>query len=105
LSGLYRLEPLRHTTIADALNLSDAETESLSPANLAVSCPAPALIAVGGGESDEFFRQADDLVESWSDQGLVLEKYVEPGADHFDIVARLADPGSELFQRVSAWLS
>lgn len=105
LSGLYRLEPLRHTTIADALNLSDAETERLSPVNLTVSYPAPTLIAVGGSESAEFFHQVDDLIESWSDGSLVLEKYVEPGADHFDIVASLADPASELFRRVSAWLS
>ncbi|MDH3387409.1 MAG: alpha/beta hydrolase [Gammaproteobacteria bacterium] len=105
LSGLYRLEPLRHTTIADALNLGDAETGRLSPCNLAVAYPSPTLIAVGGAESGAFFSQADDLIESWSDAGLVMAKYIEPGADHFDIVARLTDPESEMFQRAVAWLS
>ncbi|MDH3220688.1 MAG: alpha/beta hydrolase [Gammaproteobacteria bacterium] len=105
LSGLYRLEPLRHTTIADALNLDDAETARLSPCNLAVAYPAPMLIAVGGAESEAFFRQADDLIGSWSGDGLLMEKYIEPGADHFDIVDRLANPESEIFQHSVAWLS
>ena len=104
LSGLYRLKPLLPTTISDVLNMTAAEVEELSPVNLTAINQAPIMLVVGGGETGEFFIQADSLIESWSRPGLLIDKYIEPGVDHFDLVNRLADPASELFRRVIAWL-
>ena len=104
ISGLYRLEPLLPTTISEALSLSAAEIERLSPVNLPARADAPVLVVVGGGESAEFFSQADSLIEAWSRPGLVLEKHIDPQADHFDVVLHLGDPDSELFARVGGWL-
>ena len=65
---------------------------------------APVLAVVGGGETAEFFRQADELAAAWSTSATTVERYDEPEVDHFDLVERLADPDSELFRRVCAWL-
>lgn len=104
LSGLYRLDPLLPTTISNALDLSSEEVRDLSPVNLAPAVDAPLLIVVGGGETPEFFSQADSLIESWSRNERLTEIYVEPAVDHFDLVVRLGDPESELFRRVIGWL-
>ena len=99
-----RIEPLLSTTISHELNLTPAEIEELSPANLASKGNAPMLIVVGGGETAEFFVQADSLVAAWSRPGLAIERHDDPGADHFDIVVNLGDPQSDLFRKMSDWL-
>ncbi len=104
ISGLYRLEPLLATTISHALNLTPAEIEKLSPANLAARADAPLLIVVGGGETAEFFAQADALFSAWARSQPAIERHDDPGADHFDVVVNLGDPSSELFRRVLGWL-
>lgn len=104
LSGLYQLEPLLHTTISDALHLSAEEVRQLSPCYLKPTTDAPVLVIVGGAETPEFFRQSDELVEHWSETGQHMEKFVETGVDHFDLVDRLASADSEIFRRVSGWL-
>ncbi len=104
ISGLYRLEPLLATSISDVLELTAEDTGRLSPVKLAPAGAAPLLVVVGGAETPAFFGQADDLVEAWSDSGVAIERYDEPGVDHFDVVSRLASADSELFRRVRAWL-
>lgn len=104
LSGLYLLEPLLHTTIADALHLTTDEVRQLSPCYSEPTTDAPVLAIVGGDESDEFFRQTDELIGKWSRPGLQTGKFVEPDVDHFDLVERLATADSEIYQRVMAWL-
>ena len=104
LSGLYQLEPLRHTTIDDALHLTDSEVRKRSPPLLTPSSDAPVLAVLGGAETPEFFRQTDELVESWTNTGVTIEKFVEPAVDHFDLVDRLANPDSGLFRRIRDWL-
>ena len=104
ISGLYRLEPLLATTISHALALTPTEVNELSPANLAPRANAPLLIVVGGGETAEFFAQADSLLSAWSRPDLSIQRHDDPGADHFDVVVNLADPEAELFHRVLDWL-
>lgn len=104
ISGLYLLQPLLPTTISEALHLTDEETIALSPALLQATHKAPLLTIVGGAETLEFFRQADSLTEAWSRPGFIIDKHIEPDADHFDVVARLVSSESEIFQRIVAWL-
>ena len=105
ISGLYLLQPLRQTSIGAALNLDDAETGALSPALLAPAHPAPMLCIVGGAETREFFRQQDSLIDAWTRPRMVIERQVEAGADHFDVVARMQSADCEIFERIIAWLS
>lgn len=104
ISGLYLLQPLLPTTISEALHLTDEEIIELSPALLQAAHTAPLLTIVGGAETPEFFRQSDSLTEAWSRPGSIIDKHIEPDADHFDVVARLASTESEIFQRIVAWL-
>ncbi len=104
LSGLFRLEPLLPTTISEALHLTEAEVVELSPVFAPAPDATPTLVVVGGNESEQFFVQANELVATWSNDKLRVERYDEPGVDHFDLVYRFADPDSELFNRVRAWL-
>lgn len=104
MSGLYQLEPLLHTTISDALQLGADEAQRLSPGFSRPTSSAPVLAIVGGAETPEFFRQTDELVERWSETGQQMEKFVETGVDHFDLVNRLAAADSEVFKRIIDWL-
>lgn len=104
ISGLYELGPLRRTSINDAVGIDDNTEACFSPARLPPRSRVPVMAALGGLESDEFHRQTGELVTAWSMHGLEIVQYTEPGVDHFDVINRLADPGSEFFTRTLAWL-
>jgi arylformamidase len=103
-SGLYDLAPLLQTTISHALHLSEEEVVNLSPDQLEPSGRAPVLAIVGGAETDAFHQQTDDFLLHWGQRGIVVDKYVEPEADHFDLINRLADSDSEMFIGIKHWL-
>ena len=87
--------------------MCDSQNPNLKMLMLKVDQPgglADETVFLGGGETGEFFAQADSLIDSWSRPDLLIEKYIEPGVDHFDLVNRLTDPTSELFRRVKYWL-
>jgi arylformamidase len=93
ISGLYTLEPLRHTSIGEALAM-DAETaERNSPALLPGIGDAPLTAAVGGLESAEFHRQAETLATGWRDRDGSVDILEVPGSNHFTIVEELARDG------------
>jgi len=93
ISGVFELDPLRHTSIGVGLKLDRAEARRLSPRFL----PSPAgtlHCIVGGAESPEFIRQSRDMAQAWG--GSWAE---EAGADHFTILAPLAEPDSAMVAR------
>ena len=102
ISGLYQLEPLRHTTISHALHLDDAETAALSPYFLDPATAAPMLVTLGGAETDQFHWQTDQLVAKWSGGPAELDHHAEPDVDHFGVVDRLARADSEIFRKTRA---
>ena len=103
-SGLYQLAPLLQTSISDALHLTPAEVNRLSPASLQPETQVPLLTIIGGAETAEFFRQTDLLIEKWSGSLAQIERHVESEVDHFDLIDRLASPDSQIFQRIINWL-
>jgi len=103
ISGLYELEPLRHTSLNEAIAM-DAETAGRnSPALLPGSGDAPLIAAVGGLESAEFHRQAEALAHRWRQRGSAVEVLDVPGTNHFTIVEELAREGV-LLERALALL-
>lgn len=101
ISGVFELAPLIPTTLNVALRLNEAEAENLSPR----FWPAPegkVLDAVVGGiESGEFLRQSADMVRAWGEDG-VQTRYEEiEDANHFTVIAPLADPDSAMVQRIA----
>lgn len=96
LSGLFDIEPHRHTDLQPDIRLSAEEAAANSPQHLDLHFAGPVTCAVGGGESNEFKRQSRDFAAKCEAHGLSSE-YMETGADdHFGITDRLADAGSDL---------
>jgi arylformamidase len=101
ISGLYNLKPLTETSINQALKLDLAGAERESP----LFWPAPSRLSmdaiVGGGESDEYLKQSRRLTDVWGLEG-VRTRYEEvAGANHFTVIAGLADPESDMTKRVA----
>ncbi|MDF2368368.1 alpha/beta hydrolase [Sneathiella sp.] len=89
LSGLFDIEPHRHTELQTDIRLTEAEAAANSPQYLPLTAQCPVLCAVGGGESASFHRQSKEFAEKCRADNLFCE-YFELGTDnHFDITDRL----------------
>ncbi|UCU92478.1 alpha/beta hydrolase [Hydrogenophaga taeniospiralis] len=102
ISGVFDLEPLRHTPfVADSLRLTPAQVKKASPALL----PAPplrdgrgALFSVAGGnESSEFQRQNQLIQQAWGPQVVPVAEAL-PGLNHFSVLEALVQPKHRLNQ-------
>ena len=100
ISGLYQLDPIRETTIADALGLNDEESLALSPHFYQPQTEAPILVTLGGGETPEFHWQTNKFLERWKNFKAPLDYFAEPDVDHFGVVERLANSESQIFIKV-----
>jgi arylformamidase len=90
ISGVFELEPLLATSIGSGLRLTPEEARALSPRWMP-SPGRPLHCVVGGAESAEFLRQSRDMAAAWGGGFTALA-----GADHFTVIAPLADPASSL---------
>lgn len=100
ISGLYELEPLRHTPfLRDALRLTPAQVAQASPARF----PAPAApsdrgvlsCVAGGAESDEFLRQNTLMRQAWGTAAVPVCEAL-PGLNHFSVLEALVQPRHRL---------
>jgi arylformamidase len=96
-SGLYDLEPLRHTPFLQAdLQLTPASVRRLSPAFF----PRPKgklATVVGADESASFIRQNQLIRDVWGPTAVpVCEKVA--GANHFTVLKHLVDPDARVHQ-------
>ena len=101
ISGLYNLKPLTETSLNTALKLDMAAAERESP----LFWPAPSGLVmdavVGGAESDEYLKQSRRIVDVWGLEG-VKTRYGEiAGANHFTVLAGLADPDDAMSRRLA----
>ena len=101
ISPLSYLEPVRLTEALNAgIGMTVAEAESQSPMVAhPPSTNASQLVAVGGNETEEFHRQAQMYVDTFSSGDRSMEIYVVPDADHFDELNVLADLNSPFFSK------
>lgn len=95
ISGLYDLEPIRHTPFLQAdLRLSPASVGRLSPAFF--PRPKGKLYAtVGAAESEEFLRQNQLIRDVWGPTAVPVCETV-PRRNHFDVLESLVDPSGRL---------
>jgi arylformamidase len=95
ISGMFDLEPLRHTPFLQPdLRLTPESVARLSPANF--DDPGGRLHAhVGGDESEEFIRQNELIRRRWGARTVPVCEQV-PGANHFSVLHELVTPESEL---------
>ena len=99
ISGIFDLEPIRHTPLGDPLGLDAAAARALSPLFLPAPGKAPMTVTVGGEESAEFHRQADAYRDHLRGQGVSADVLDIAGKHHFSVVAELAVADSPLLGR------
>ncbi|MCR9212199.1 MAG: alpha/beta hydrolase [Proteobacteria bacterium] len=100
LSGLFDIEPHRHTELQETIRLTAETAAANSPQKLNILSTCPVLCAVGGGESEEFHRQSREFAEKCKTHGLACD-YMDLGTDnHFDITNRLHDPDDPLVRAI-----
>ncbi|GGC62187.1 alpha/beta hydrolase [Chelatococcus reniformis] len=102
ISPLNELEPLRFTSINDAVGMDAAEAAHESPMHHPPRTDAPQLVVCGEAETAEFHRQSDIYVEAFATAARPVERYSVPGCDHFDELNVLARPASPFFGKCVA---
>ena len=100
ISGVYDLEPLRHSYLQPVLQLDYDLIRRQSPIHNIPTWAPPLQLHVGKAESKEFIRQARDYQRAWQAAGLKSNLYVRPGVDHFSIILDLAKAGSAYSARI-----
>lgn len=104
ISGVFDLEPLRHTTINDLVHLDEASAARNSPIHLVRPCPVPLLVAAGANETPEFRGQSARFVETWTAAGNRAETYLADGANHFTVLRAFAEPDGPFQKKVWRFL-
>ena len=107
MSPLSLLEPVRRTEgLNSGIRMDEAEAESQSPMlNHPPVTNAPQLVVVGGGETDEFHRQAQMYYDAFNTADRSMELYHVPDVDHFDELNVLVNPQSPFFSKTLALIS
>jgi arylformamidase len=106
LSGMYDLEPVRHTYVNDALQLDAERAWELSPVHHLASSLPPVVIARGGNETEEYQRQYDEMTTALQAHSKRVVPVVEPARNHFDLpydlVAARTDLGDAVLGQLGA---
>ncbi len=96
ISGLYDLEPLRHTPFLQTdLRLTPASVARLSPAFFPRPKAGKLQAVVGLNESDEFLRQNRLIRDVWGPTAVPVCETL-PNCNHFTVLRNLADPAGRL---------
>ncbi len=98
ISGLYDLEPLRHTPcVMRDLRLTPSAVARLSPAFFPRPKNTRLFAVVGLEESDEFVRQNALIRDVWGPTAVPVCETV-PGTHHFSVLNPLVDPAGRLHE-------
>ncbi len=100
ISGLFELEPLVSTSVNKALKLGVREARRLSPLHWKVNPDTMLDAVVGGDESYEYHRQSEAIVEKWAAPRVQTRMEIVEGANHFTVIAPMADPDSRFVTRI-----
>ncbi len=89
ISGIYDLEPIRHSYLNVKLKLDDAMSRRNSPMMQAGGAPKPLALVAGSAELPLLRRQTADFAGHRAKYGLPVTYEEIPGADHFSIMDEL----------------
>jgi len=108
ISGIYDLEPIRHSYLNVKLALDEAASQRNSPMMLAGGPMKPLSLVVGSAELPLLRKQTADFAAHRVRYGLPVTYEEIPVADHFSIMDEMASPGGrittlirQLFERTS----
>jgi arylformamidase len=101
-SGLYELEPLRHSSVGAAVGLTERDAADHSVLRHLHSGMPPLLVVRGADEPTGFADQQQWLVPAAARLGVPVTDLVIPGRNHFDLPLGLGDPADPLGRAVLA---
>jgi acetyl esterase/lipase len=109
ISGIYDLEPIRHSYLNIKLALDEAMSRRNAPMMMAVGEPKPLSLVVGSAELPLLRRQTADFACHRARYGLPVTYEEILGANHFTIMNELALPEGrittlirQLFERTAS---
>jgi arylformamidase len=92
ISGIYDLEPIRHSYLNEKLCLDEAASRRNSPMMVAGGPLKPLSLVVGSAELPLLRKQTADFACHRARHGLPVTYEEIPGADHFTIMNELSAP-------------
>jgi arylformamidase len=92
ISGIYDLEPIRHSYLNVKLGLDEAMSHRNSPMMQAGGPIKPLSLVVGSAELPLLRKQTADFACHRAKYGLPVSYEEIPGADHFSVMDELASP-------------
>jgi acetyl esterase/lipase len=92
ISGIYDLEPIRHSYLNEKLSLDEAASRRNSPMMVAGGPLKPLSLVVGSAELPLLRKQTADFACHRAKHGLPVTYEEIPGADHFSIMSELSAP-------------
>jgi arylformamidase len=91
ISGIYDLEPIRHSYLNVKLGLDEAMSKRNSPM-LLTHAVKPMALVVGGAELPQLRRQTADFASHRARHGLPVIYEEIPSTNHFTIMDEMASP-------------
>ena len=92
ISGIYDLEPIRHSYLNEKLRLNEAMSRRNSPMMQPDGPAKPLSLVVGSAELPLLRKQTADFAGHRARHGLPVTYEEIPGADHFTIMNELTAP-------------
>jgi acetyl esterase/lipase len=92
ISGIFDLEPIRHSYLNVKLGLDEAASGRNSPMMVSGGPLKPLALVVGSGELPLLRKQTSDFAGHRAKYGLPVIYEEIPGADHFTIMKEMASP-------------
>jgi arylformamidase len=107
ISGIYDLEPIRHSYLNVKLGLDEPTSRRNSPVMQAGGAMKPLSLVVGSAELPLLRKQTADFAGHRAKFGLPVTYEEIPGADHFTIMDEMVSPAGrittlirQLFERI-----
>ena len=92
ISGIYDLEPIRHSYLNEKLKADEAVSRRNSPMMMADGPLKPLSLVVGSAELPLLRKQTADFAGHRARHGLPVTCEEIPGADHFTILHEMMSP-------------
>jgi arylformamidase len=96
ISGIYDLEPIRHSYLNDKLQLDEAMSHRNSPVMQSGGAMKPLSLVVGAAELPLLRKQTADFAGHRAKYGLPVTYEEIPGADHFTIMNEMLSPAGRV---------
>ncbi len=96
ISGIYDLEPIRHSYLNAKLGLDEAMSRRNSPVLQPGGVDKPLVVVAGSGELPLLRKQSADFAAHRAVHGLPVVYEEIPGANHFTMMDELASPTGRL---------